>query len=324
MRRTVFLFLIGLCPVVAFGQNLPDTYPPRIDRGTYYLEFTAVDSTEHPDSPRLPDSIDASDFPFLKSPGKDKEVGGVWRIVRSDDNPDLTGDDTVYVDPKAHSSTPYVSFSLAEYYPEHELILFESRQNEYSRYVIVARRSGEVAVAFGPPVFSPNGEWFVAMGSDSVSGWSPQGLQLFAVGEGWFNEVIRFRTGSIKFKTGRRARNREMGGPVRCQWIDEDTFRLEMIEKRLGPGRSDAYEHYRVDIRKSEERGAPHNTAATGDEGPVPPSIKVTRAGSSLRTRSDQAKERRLRHLMFFAVDTEVKPCRDPSPLSSPRYAAVW
>ena len=253
MRILVVALLITAIPVLALGQDLPDSYPPPIDRGTYYLEFTESDSTDYPNPPSLPDSISPADYSFLEPPSEDREIGGVWKIALIDGNPDLAGDDTVYVDPKAHSSTPYVTFSLADYYPEHELILFKSRRNEYSRYIIAARGSGEVAVAFGPPIFSPNGEWFVAMGGDTVSGCSPKGLQLFAVGEGWFNEVIHFRTGSIKYRTGRKARSKDMGGPVRCRWIDENTFQLEMIRKLLGPGRSDSYEHYRVNVQEEED-----------------------------------------------------------------------
>jgi hypothetical protein len=218
------------------------------------LEFTKTDSIEYPDPPSLPDSTSPADYPFLEPPSEDRKVGGVWKIALIDGNSDLAGDDTVYVDPKAHSSTPYVSFSMADYYPEHELILFKSRRNEYSRYMVVARETGEVAVAFSPPIFSPNGEWFVTMGDEDISGWSPKGLQLFAVGEGWFNEVIHFRTGPIKFPTGRRARSgNDMGGPVRCHWIDGDTFQLAMMQRRVGPGRSDSYSHYRVNIQKAED-----------------------------------------------------------------------
>lgn len=253
MRTFAVAFLINTIPLLVFGQDLPDAYPPPIDRGTYYLEFVQADSVEYPDPPSLPDSISPADYSFLKPPSEDRKIGGVWKIALMDGNPDLAGDDTVYVDPKAHSSTRYVSFSLANYYPEHELILFESWRNEYSRYVVVARETGEVAVAFGPPIFSPNGEWFMTMGDESVSGWSPKGLQLFAVGEGWFNEVIHFRTGRIKFPTGRRARSEDIGGPMRCHWIDEDTFQLEMMQRRLGPGRSDSYTHYRVNILKEED-----------------------------------------------------------------------
>lgn len=254
MRIFAVAFFINAIPILVLGQDLPDAYPPSIDRGTYYLQFARADLIEYPDPPALPDSVSPTDYSFLEPPSEDSEVGGVWKIALIDGNPDIAGDDTVYVDPKAHSSTPYVSFSLVDYYPEHELILFESRRNEYSRYVVVARETGEVAVAFGPPIFSPNGEWFITMGGDTVSGWSPKGLQLFAVGEGWFNEVIHFRTGRIKFRTGRKARSRDMGGPVRCQWIDEDTFQLEMLQKRLGPRRSDSYKHYRVNIQKEEDQ----------------------------------------------------------------------
>lgn len=254
MRKFALAFLINAIPILVLGQDLPDAYPPPIDRGTYYLQVAQTDSLEYPDPPSLPDSVSPTDYSFLKPPSEDKKVGGVWKIALTDNNPDLAGTDTVYVDPKAHSSTPYASFSLADYYPEHELVLFESRENKYRRYVVVARGTGEVAVAFGPPIFSPNGKWFITMGGDTVSGWSPKGLQLFAVREGWFNEVIHFRTGSIKFRTGRRARSREMGGPVRSLWVDEDTFQLEMLQKRLEPGRSDSYTHYRVNIQKGEDQ----------------------------------------------------------------------
>lgn len=249
--RLAVAFLITAIPVLASGQDLPDSYPPPIDRGTYYLEFAETDSIEYPDPPSLPDSTSPADYTFLKPPSDNKKTGGVWKIALTDGNPDLIGDDTVYVDPKAHSSTQFVSFSLAEYYPEHELILFESLRNEYTRYVIVARGNGEVAVVFGPPVFSPNGEWFITMGKDTPSGWSPVGLQLFAVGKGYFRRIIHFRTGKTKYKYGRKARSKGMGGPARCQWIDEDTFQLEMVDSRLV--RSDSYSHYRVHIRKGED-----------------------------------------------------------------------
>jgi len=251
MRILAVAFLIIASPGLALGQDLPDSYPPPIDRGTYYLEFIQTDSIDYPDAPSLPDSVSPADYPFLEPPSDNKKTGGVWKIALTDGNPDLIGDDTVYVDPKAHSSTQFVSFSLAKYYPEHELILFESTRNEYRRYVIVSRGNGEVAVAFGPPVFSPNGEWFITMGKDTPSGWSPVGLQLFAAGEGWFRRVIHFRTGMTKYRYGRKARSKNMGGPARCQWIDEDTFQLEMTHNELVE--SDSYNHYLVHIQKEED-----------------------------------------------------------------------
>ena len=189
--------------------------------------------------------VQVEDLDFLQPPSKNEEIGGIWKVT-------LTNGDTAHVDPKTHASTPYISFSFLEYYPEHELLLFESRENEYQRYAIVSRGSGEVALAFGRPVFSPSEEWFITMGKDNVSGWLPKGLQLFLVGKEAFTEIIHFRTGRTTFRRGLKARKIDLGGPTRCRWIDNDTFRLEMIDKRLGPGVSDNYTHYRVDIRKTE------------------------------------------------------------------------
>ena len=238
-------------PIPSVGQALPNTYPSPIDRGNTHLEFTPADSTAYPDPPSLPDAISSSDYAFVEPPSEDVEAGGVWKVALIDDNPDLAGDDTVYVDPKAHSSTPHVSFALANYYPEHELLLFKSRQNEYSRYMLVARATGEVTVAFGSPVFSTNGEWFLTMGHYTPSGWSPQGLQLFSLDRGRFAEVIRFRTGDVRFANDRRARQTNLGGPSRARWMDEHTFQLEMLEKNLEPGQANTYEHYRVDIHSA-------------------------------------------------------------------------
>lgn len=244
MRQLAVLLLATTFPVLVFGQDLPETYPPLIDQGDYYLEFTPVDSTQYPDPPSPSDSTSSTDYSFLESLTENREV---WKIALT------ASDDTVYVDPKAHSSTRWhLSFSFLDYYPEHELILFKSRWDEYSRYVIVARRTGKVAVAFGPPVFSPSGEWFITMGSDTVSGWSPHGLQLFAVDKGRFSEVIHFRTGDVKFRKDRRSRQRNMGGPSRCRWIDDNTFQLEMLKKHLGPGQTDSYKHYRVNVVKAD------------------------------------------------------------------------
>lgn len=247
MRIVCGLLFTLLFPTWAVGQALPATYPPEIDRGSYYLEFTSADSTEYPEPPSLepsspeePNPVD--DLDFLHPPRDRDRVGGVWTVT-------LTNGDTAYVDPKAHASTPYVSFSFLNYYPEHELLLFRARQNEYQRYALVSRGSGEVALAFGPPVFSPSGTWFVTMGPDNVSGWRPKGLQLFRVSPEALTEIIHFRTGQTSFRRGREARMIELGGPTRCRWVDDDTFRLEMVDVRPQSGVSDVYSHYRVDVR---------------------------------------------------------------------------
>lgn len=245
------MLLLGAA--LAHGQDLPTTYPPKIDRGRYYLEFTEIDSTDLREPPSSTDSVSVADFPFLIPPNDERKIGGLWRVARADDNSDLEGDDTVYVDPKAHSSTPYVSFSFRDYYPEYELLLFKSRQNEYSRHIVVSRAEGEVAVLFGSPLFSPEGEWFITVSGYSISGWSPQGLQLFAVGEGWFTEVVRFRTREIKFRTGHRARNQNMGAPTRSKWVDENTFLLEMRRGMHSIESEPSYKHYHVDIRETEK-----------------------------------------------------------------------
>jgi hypothetical protein len=252
MRSAAMLVLGALLPVLAYGQDLPATYPPPIDRGRYYLAFTPIDSTDLPEPPSPPDAISAIDFSFLVPPSEQR-ANEIWRVELAGDLTGVGDGDTVYVDPKAHSSTPNVSFSFLDYYPGHELLLFRSRQHEYSRHIVVSRGEGEVAVAFGAPVFSPDGKWFITVSGYSISGWSPQGIQLFAVGEGWFTEVVRFRTSKIKFPTGRRARNQFMGAPTRCEWVDENTFLMEMRRGIDSIESAPSYKHYRVDIRETDE-----------------------------------------------------------------------
>lgn len=251
MRAAAILALIALVPVLTHGQDLPETYPPPIDRGRYYLEFTPIDSTDLPEPPSPSGSISPADFSFLVQPSEGRE-NQIWKVELAEGTTGVGYDDTVYVDPKAHSSTPNVSFSFLEYYPEHELLLFESRQNEYSRHIFVSRGEGEVNVAFGAPIFSPDGKWLITVSGYSISVWSPQGIQLFATGEGWFTEVVRFRTSEIKFRTGRRTRNQNMGAPTRCKWVDKNTFLLEMRRGIHSIESEPSYKHYLVDIRETD------------------------------------------------------------------------
>lgn len=237
------MFFVCLFPALTVGQSLPETYPPEIDRGSYYLEFASADSTDYPDAPREEPSVSAADLEFLQAPGENEDIGGVWRVT-------LTNGDIAHIDPKTYVSTPYIDFTLVAYYADYELLLFETRETEYRRYAIFSRESGEVALAFGPPVFSPPGSWFVTMGEDTLSGWAPIGLQLFKVHEDSFTQIIHFRTNQTTHKIGLSARKVERGGPTRCRWVDEGTFRLEMV-KTSGPGEADRYSHYEVDIRKT-------------------------------------------------------------------------
>ena len=238
------LSLAAVLPLAAFGQELPDTYPPEVDRGGYYLEFTSSDSVSYSNRTSPVDSSSAGELAFLHPPPEGRSP--VWRL-------DLTSKHTVHIDPRTHASTTNVSYQFEGYYPDHELLLFKSTQNEYARYVLVSRRTGGVKTAFGPPIFSPSGKWFLTLGEDSPSGWSPKGLQLFAVGKFGFREVVRFRTGTIS-KVGRPARKKERGGANRCRWIDENTFRLEMLDTRIKSGKAKYYRHYRVDIRSTGSR----------------------------------------------------------------------
>jgi len=243
MRTAFVMFFVCLFPASAVGQSLPETYPPEIDRGSYYLEFASADSTDYPDAPREEPSVSASDLDFLQAPGENEDIGGVWMVT-------LTNGDTAHIDPKTYVSTPYIDFSLVAYYPDDELLLFETRETEYRRYAIFSRDSGEVALVFGPPVFSPSGSWFVAMGEDTLSGWGPIGLQLFKVHEAGFTQIIHFRTDQTTHRIGLSARKVELGGPTRCRWVDEDTFRLEMVRASVSD-EADRYSHYDVDIRKT-------------------------------------------------------------------------
>lgn len=240
--RMVLPLLVLILPFSAVGQNLPETYPPEIDRGSYYLQFTPTDSARYSNPESLVDSSSVSNLDFLHPPPEGRSP--VWKL-------DLTSKHTVRIDPRTHASTTNVSYHFEGYYPQYEVLLFKSRQNEYTRYVLVSRRTGGVVTAFGPPIFSPSGKWFVTLGEDSPSGWSPKGLQLFAAGKFGFQEVVRFRTGKIS-RVGIAARKYTEGGPSRCQWIDDNTFRLEMLDTRIKRGKTNYYRHYRVDIRETE------------------------------------------------------------------------
>jgi hypothetical protein len=252
----VFVLLVAI-PTVASGQNLPPSYPPEGDRGEYYLTFTVSDSTdfdstdsasvypdqavrdsiqsEHPNWSRGAEAIEEyalgrQDINFLGQvegeKGHDK-----WNVR-------LTNGDTIRVNPQEVSRRSE-DLTFEYYHRDHELIVFASQWTEGGGYVVVSRTDGDATRTFGPPVLSPSGKWFVAFNEDTVAGYSPNGLQLFKIKRNEVTEVVRYRI------------DRRLGGPTGCRWIDDSTFRLQLLEQdivRDGTGKS--FQHYQVSIRE--------------------------------------------------------------------------
>jgi len=252
MRILSLLVLVVAFPGPATGQGLPSSYPPEADREAYYLRFSEVDSatyaTVYPDQPTR-DSIRAEHSNYYRGARaveahalKQQDIDFLMRVDASDARGEwsiqLTSGRTIRIDP-ADVGAQAVDLTFENYDRAHELIVFQIHWLEGSDYVLVSRQDGEITRAFGPPVFSPSGRWFVAFNEDILAGYSPNGLQLFQMYREGIREVLTYDLdGSV-------------GGPTRLRWIDDRTFSLEVLEPYRSRGRlSTEAVDYRVHIHR--------------------------------------------------------------------------
>lgn len=260
MRAVLLLLSAFSLPVFAVGQELPSTYPPSGERGTYYLSIQATDSTSYPavyPNPTVRDSIDAQhkshydaaraiekhvlseqNISFLH-PAEGGETlweqkNRVWNLV-------MTDGDTTRLDPKAVTHR-FARFFLEHYYQEHELVLFRLLYGKQVDFAVVSRESGQIFDVFGPPRFSPSDRWFASFHDDGLAGWSPNGLQIFRIESGSIQKAIEYDMG------------RKEPGPTGLRWINKTTFQLEMRDHHIVRGGTTTnYKHYRANIRTTED-----------------------------------------------------------------------
>jgi len=253
----VLLLPLFLSPGVV-GQDLPSSYPSSAEHGPYYLSIHPADSSSFSSpypNPEVRDSIDAqyeSHFetaraieqhmleeqtiyfldPIRRSDPRWAEHSKRWEIA-------LVNGDTTWTDPNP-LDMQFAHFMFEYFYATHQLILFRVLHGKQVGFALVSRESGRIYRAFGPPVFSPSDQWVATFHDDSMAGWSPNGLQVFRIREKRIEKVI-------EYDMGRRA-----PGPTGLQWVDDESFRLEMHYEDVGrEGLVNKYSHFEIDIKET-------------------------------------------------------------------------
>jgi hypothetical protein len=260
MRLVAALLSAIVLSPVAVGQELPSSYPPPDERGTYYLSIHPADSAAYPSpypNPKVRDSIDAQHedhFAAARAIERhmltEQDIGFLEPIQRGDPHwaehskrwkITLVSGEIIWTDLKP-LNVRFAHFMFEYFYAAHELILFRVLHGKQVGFALVSRESGQIVEAFGPPLFSPSGQWFATFHDDSMAGWSPNGLQVFKVDETEMGKVI-------EYDMGRRA-----PGPTALEWTGEESFRLEMHDEDVGrEGEIMKYRHFEVDIQKTTE-----------------------------------------------------------------------
>jgi len=260
MRLVAALLSTVLLSPVVVGQDLPPSYPPPAERESYYLSIHPADSSAFSSpypNPEVRDSIDAHyedhfeaarvierhmmaeqtiSFlePIQRGDPRWAEHSKRWKIA-------LLNGDTTWTNPNP-LDMQFAHFMFEYFYAAHQLILFRVLHGKQVGFALVSRESGQVYRTFGPPVFSPSDQWFATFHDDSMAGWSPNGLQVFRVGEQGIEKVI-------EYDMGHRA-----PGQTGLQWVDDRSFRLEMHYEDVGRGGLiKEYSHFEIDIHEAAE-----------------------------------------------------------------------
>lgn len=234
------------------GQDLPSAYPPEGDRSPYYLTFSPAESTDYttafPDRAAR-DSIQ-SQYPNRYRGSKAVEAYALkhqdidfLRRVTTPEGPDqwvvdlLDGESFRLHPTEVHSRIVDLTFQY--YYEDHALILFRSHWREGGGSILVSRRDGQTTRTFGPPLFSPSGKWIITFNEDTISGYSPNGVQLFSARESDVTEILSYRI------------EPRIGGPTAAKWISDRRFRLKMVSHNVqDEGPPTEYSHFSARIRE--------------------------------------------------------------------------
>lgn len=127
-------------------------------------------------------------------------------------------------------------YAFEYYYKDLNLIIFREQWSEGNAYLIVNRNSGEAIRTIGPPIFSPDGNFFLAINDDIEAGYSPNGIQLYKI-EG--NKITLLLEYIMDL------------APSRANWVSDSTFQLEVYSVNWEKNVSREYLHYLVSIRES-------------------------------------------------------------------------
>ena len=246
MRTSIFLGIALLIVTPSLAQSLPLTYP------SHYLAITPTDSTEYGsmysdqatrDSIRSGYSNAHRAAKAIEQYALEQQSPDFLKRVEIDGGRDrwevaLANGDTTRLNPRVVSRSS-ADLTFEHYHPTHNIVVFRSQWVEGNGHVLVSRVDRASIRTFGPSVFSPSGKWFITYNEDTVAGYSPNGVQVFKSkddpeeGDFDFEKVLSYRM--------------EIVGPTRCKWIDESTFRTEVVQRLPSPLEHD---HYRVAIRK--------------------------------------------------------------------------
>ena len=129
--------------------------------------------------------------------------------------------------------------NFEHYFPKYEIIVFRAQYGEGNGYQILDRRTGKNVGTFGPPQFSPSGQYFICMNDDVEANYSSNGIQLFEFVNNEPELQLQYRMDY---------------GPSRANWIDNGSLHLEvyssnMIEYR---GFVRSYRHYKMNFYETE------------------------------------------------------------------------
>lgn len=241
--KKLFILSLAILTFSTFAQKLPDTYPK------YYFAFEEADSIPHQpiyEDWALRDSlkrsfgrgnrhrealavekyeIEKQQINFLE---RQEQNNKHWNIV-------LVNGETIEL--KISKYSQIADYAFEHYYKELELIVFRQQWYEGNGYLILNRKTGKKYLTIGPPIISPNNKFFVAIKADLEAQYSPNGIQLFEIGE----EIVLKLDYRIK-----------QIGPSRVSWTDDMTFLLEAYTANWTNGLKYDYQHYKVAIKRTE------------------------------------------------------------------------
>jgi len=242
-----FLLLIGLTVTNVFtvvSQDLPTSYPSHI------FKFSLTDSSEF--RPIYDDHLirDSLKRHFGRG-NRHRESAAVEEyqlkaqkvdFLSRHNNPDLlwnivltSGDNTELYIPR---NSEIADYTFEHFHESSDLIVFREQWGEGNGYMIVDRKSGSKVRTWGPPVFSPDRDYFISFQADIDAHYSNNGIQLFKIVNGIPELQLEYAMD---------------WGPTKVEWLNNKTFKLEIYNlEYLERGVVEIFKYYEVVVKKSD------------------------------------------------------------------------
>ena len=245
MRKYLLLTIFIFNFLVAFSQQLPNSYP------SYVFKFSVTDSTAYQPLYRdfkIRDSLETNfggnnrhreALAVEKYQLEAQNINFLSRQSKNERHWNLSLTNGEYFELKIPKYSDIAEYAFEHYYKSQELLVFREQWGEGNAYLLLNRRTGQRTRTWGPPVFSPNGKYFVSFNDDLEAQYSPNGLQLFEIIDGQPELQLEY----------------EMDvGPTRATWLNDTTFRLEVYKSDFvqHKGFVKLFEHYIVKIVNSD------------------------------------------------------------------------